>query len=256
MTEVTDIGVRTNGRAKWSLPTAALLSFAVCNAGAEAQANSVFSPEWTGIYLGGSIGASKDVIDWTALTAGSLSGPDANASVESQAARLGVFSGVNFQLGTVVLGVEGDLGWGKNSGLGIKRLVGFPSGPDDRMDIDTSVDGSLRLRAGVLVLPTLLLYGTGGIAYQQLDITAKCTAAGPWCVANRVDQVSSNRTGVTLGGGLETLLLNKFVARVEYRWTGYGAQDVALFSGGGVDAIKAQLDQSSHVVMVGVAYKF
>ncbi len=249
-------GGSCGGRARAPVTAAVLFALAVCGGSHSAKASSLFSPEWTGLYLGGSIGARKDAIDWTALTAGSVSGADAKASVDSQAARLGIFSGVNFQLGTVVLGVEGDLGWGKNSGLGIKRLVGFPAASGDHMDIDTNVDGSLRFRAGVLVLPTLLLYGTGGLAYQHLDITAKCTAAGPWCIANRADQISSNRTGVTLGGGLETLLLNKFVARVEYRWTGYGGQDVAFFSGSGADAFKAHLDQTSHVVTVGVAYKF
>ena len=256
MSKVTFIGIWLCKRAKWGLPAAALLSLAICNAAADARASSAFSPEWTGFYLGGSLGARKDAIDWTALNASSSSGADAKASVESQAARLGVFSGVNFQLGSVVIGAEGDLGWGKNSGLGIKRLVGFASASGDEMTIDTNVDGSLRLRAGVLMLPTLLLYGTGGIAYQKMDITAKCTAAGPSCIANRIDQVSSNRTGLTLGGGLETLFLNKFVARLEYRWTGYGGQDVAFFTGSGVDAFKAQMDQTSHIVTLGVAYKF
>lgn len=254
MSFTTDSGTLIGGRAKFFLVAAAAVSLAVCCTGDVARASSVFSPEWTGIYLGGSLGARKDMIDWRALSGGALSGADAQASVNSQTARLGVFSGINFQLGTVVLGVEGDLGWGKNSRLGIQRLVGFPSASGDQMEIDTNVDGSVRLRAGVLVLPTLLLYGTGGIAYQHLDITAKCTAAGPLCVANRVDQVSSNRTGVTLGGGLETLFLNKFVARVEYRWTGYGGQDVSFFSG--ADAFKAHMDQTSHVVSVGLAYKF
>jgi outer membrane immunogenic protein len=255
MSTATSSGASIGVRETIAAMTGAFFSLVVCSSGDAAHASSIFSPEWTGLYLGGSIGARRDAIDWTALS-GALAGADAKASVDSQAARLGVFSGINFQLGTVVLGVEGDLGWGKNSGLGIKRLVGFPTASGDQMEIDTNVDGSLRLRAGVLVLPTLLLYGTGGIAYQRLDITAKCTAAGPWCVANRVDQVSSNRTGLTLGGGLETLLLNKFVARVEYRWTGYGGQDVSFFSGSGSDAFKAHMDQTSHVVTVGLAYKF
>jgi outer membrane immunogenic protein len=219
-------------------------------------ASSVFSPEWTGLYLGGSIGARRDVIDWSALNAATVSGANAQASASSQAARLGVFSGINFQFGSFVIGAEGDIAWGKNSGLGINRLVGYPSASGDQMTIDTNVDGSLRLRAGVLLLPTLLVYGTGGLAYQHLDVTAKCTAAGPWCVATRAEQISSNRTGLTLGGGVETLLLNKFTARLEYRWTGYGGQDVSFFSNSSVDALKAHLDQTSHIVSLGVAYKF
>ena len=124
------------------------------------------------------------------------------------------------------------------------------------MTIDTNADGSLRVRAGVLVLPTLMLYGTGGLAYQHLDVTAKCTAAGPWCVANRAETISSNRTGLTVGGGVETLLLDKFTARVEYRWTGYGSQDQTYFAGSTADELRARLDQTSHIVTLGIAYKF
>ena len=251
------VGARFGLGMRWSATLTATVAIAAAALPARgAHAGSLFSPEWTGIYLGGSLGARKDTIDWTALNAGALAGDNARASVDQQSARLGLFSGVNFQLGGVVLGVEGDLGWGKNSGLGINRLIGFPSASGDQMTIDTNVDGSLRLRGGVLVLPTLLLYGTGGIAYQRLDVTAKCTAAGPWCVATRFEQVSSNRTGLTLGGGLETMFLNKFTARIEYRWTGYGGQDVQFFSGSGVDAFKAHLDQQSQIVTLGIAYKF
>ena len=152
MSFTTDSGTIIGGRAKFFLVAAAAVSLAVCCTGDVARASSVFSPEWTGIYLGGSIGARKDMIDWRALSGGALSGADAQASVNSQTARLGVFSGINFQLGTVVLGVEGDLGWGKNSRLGIKRLVGFPSASGDQMEIDTNVDGSCavaRRRVGL-----------------------------------------------------------------------------------------------------------
>ena len=58
-------------------------------------ASSIFSPDWTGLYLGGSIGARKDQIDWSALNANSVNSANARASLDSQTARLGGFTGLN-----------------------------------------------------------------------------------------------------------------------------------------------------------------
>ena len=168
------IPLRRNVSARGPGRTVALLGAAALSwaGGGPLQASSVFSPEWTGFYLGGSIGARKDTIDWTALNAGALSGAQARASLEAESARLGAFAGANFQLGRVVVGVEGDVAWGKGSRLGIDRLIGFPAAAGDQMTIETNVDGSLRLRAGVLMLPTLLLYGTGGIVYGDVTLAS------------------------------------------------------------------------------------
>src|SRR5438128_2639147 len=59
---------------------------------------------WTGIYIGGHVGAGFSYRDWT-LAGGSI-------SEAGDAAMIGGQFGLNYQLGKWVVGVEGDLSWG------------------------------------------------------------------------------------------------------------------------------------------------
>jgi outer membrane immunogenic protein len=87
-------------------------------------------------------------------------------------------------------------------------------------------DGSLRVRAGVLVTPWVLLYGTaGGVvgeingsysysAYQNLTpVPATVNGSMSW---------SDARMGWTAGGGIEALITPGVTLRVEYRHNDFG----------------------------------
>ena len=60
--------------------------------------------------------------------------------------------------------------------------------------------GTVRGRVGYLITPTLLIYGTGGFAYGQVDA---------WGLA-------STNTGWTAGGGVEWMFAPHWSAKVEY----------------------------------------
>lgn len=105
--------------------------------------------------------------------------------------------GYNFQFGpSFLVGVETDFqGTSLGSGGGSWRganLLWF---------------GTARGRLGYLVMPTLLLYGTGGFAYGEVQ------TAGWW---NRFNSVG---TGWTAGGGGEWMFMPNWSVKVEYLYT-------------------------------------
>ena len=76
----------------------------------------------------------------------------------------GAFAGYNMQNDMFVYGVEGDINY--------SRFEGTSAGVADSR---TSIDGSLRARAGVAVTDDILLYGTGGVAAQRLTVSPYAT---------------------------------------------------------------------------------
>jgi outer membrane immunogenic protein len=126
----------------------------------------------------------------------------------------GAQAGYNFQFGQFVIGAETDFqgtslsGGGNNSpqtlfaspygALGSQYLA--PIGAITGAKINLAWFGTVRGRAGYLIMPTLLLYGTGGFAYGQVDA---------WGLSN-------TRTGWTAGGGAEWMFAPNWSAKVEY----------------------------------------
>ncbi len=68
--------------------------------------------------------------------------------------------------------------------------------------------GTVRGRIGYSVMPTLLVYGTGGFAYGD---TTRTTGYG--------QSVSATQTGWTAGGGVEWMFMPNWSTKVEYLYT-------------------------------------
>ena len=108
----------------------------------------------------------------------------------------------DFQGTSITGGNQGNLRWpvsispypGSNTGL----LTPLVTGNGGNLGLPWF--GTVRGRAGYLVTPTLLLYGTAGFAYG--DVTAF--------------QRSNTSTGWTAGGGVEWLFAPHWSAKLEY----------------------------------------
>ena len=224
------------------------------------QAPVAIAPNWTGFYVGGSVGGRWADNTWTTTAVGDPAGPadptTTPASFNSSTFRAGGYIGYNWQIDPLwVIGVEADAAWGRNN----KPLAGIPGtygsggqGVDfgaqafDSSNVKLGWDGSVRGRVGYLVTPTWLLYAAGGFAWQQADIDATCNGSGfnsSWCVAVRNETISTTRAGWTVGGGVETLLWSHWLLRAEYRYADYGKISHTFFSGSLIDevAMKASL---------------
>ena len=231
---------------------------------------------WTGLYVGGSIGGrwSDDTWTTTGINAGPgvLGPPDpfANpAKFRPSGVRVGGYIGYNWQISPQwVLGIEGDAAWADNkttvagipgtyglSGLGVPVAGGLTF---DSARVSDGADGSLRLRAGYLVTPNWLLYGTGGVAFQQVSMNASClgsTVNNSWCIAVRNETASSILTGWTVGAGVEVRISPNWFLRGEYRYADYGNLSHTFFAGT-IDTVAMNTRFHTNTATLGIAYKF
>ena len=85
--------------------------------------------------------------------------------------------------------------------------------------------GTVRGRAGLLLTPTLLVFGTGGLAYGEADLSAAWFSPKLTPVLNAGGTAygyQDMRTGWTGGGGVEWMFLPKWSAKVEYLYYDLG----------------------------------
>jgi opacity protein-like surface antigen len=223
---------------------------------------------WTGPYLGASFGDRWSNSSWTTTGIGDPLAPPTSAAVtpafvpaNSATFRAGAYLGFNVQIAPwLLVGVEGDIAGGN----GRKTIAGIP-GTDpgsliqDSASIKTGWDASVRGRLGLLVAPSLLLYGTGGVAWQQFGVSATCTGAAgttSWCVDTRGETNASIKTGWTAGGGLEARLGGNWLGRVEYRYSKFGRVDHDFFANAPIDQVVMHAPLRTQTILTGIGYQF
>ena len=178
---------------------------------------------WTGFYFGGTLGGS--------FGRGRTDG-DIGAYRFEQDGKVGtVFAGYNWQIGPTVLGVETDVGIGDVSSATATALGTFRS--------EMGAFGSLRGRAGLLVSPAMLVYGTAGLAWANMDFRLDGFAAE-----------SKTLTGYQVGLGTEFLLSRNVGLRLEYLYTDFG-RATSDHSG-----LRNAYEPDHHTVRAGISFKF
>lgn len=236
---------------------------------------------WTGAYLGLGLGTLSSVADGSVLSATNngvplipatcAGGCVASESLNGTAFRASVYGGYNWQFSPQwLVGIEADYGWGQKE----TRLQGaiYPGGGfpfyltgrgDDAFSVKTDWDAGLRARFGMLVQPDLLLYVTGGAAWQHFTTTSTCGPAascapgffGPAVITN-----SHARLGWTVGGGFESKLWGNWIARGEYRYADYGTvtdTDTRINPVGAVTQVATySTSLKTHTATVGLGYLF
>ena len=122
--------------------------------------------------------------------------------------------------------------------------------------------GTVRSRAGFLVTPTLLVYGTSGLAYGEADLSAAWFS--PTLKLNAgASQLGYQdmRTGWTGGGGVEWMFLPKWSAKLEYLYYDLGTATTlplqAVYGSKGLFSNASyQARFNGDVVRAGVNYHF
>ena len=124
-------------------------------------------------------------------------------------------------------------------------------------------DGSVRGKFGYLASPTVLVYGSGGVAFQQLSVGATCDGGnGSWCGytlniigPQRSESASTVRAGWTVGGGLEAVLAGNWLGKLEFRYADFGQFDHAFFAGT-ADEVDTSVHLQTYTFLAGIGYKF
>lgn len=193
-------------------------------------------PSWTGAYVGAGLGARTTRTDLTATSettggfAFDLAERANNRPMDNTAFRASPYAGYLWQLAPQwAAGVEGDFGFADRTttreGFTSILLSDFQL-PGESLSIRSRWDASLRVRAGYLVNPQTMLYATGGVAWQNFELTSTCTSRqcdGSLALSSPIINSSTTKAGWTLGGGLETVMWGNWLARAEYRYADYGS---------------------------------
>ena len=211
---------------------------------------------WTGWFGGVSIGARWADVDGETISW--RGGPPpfpalAQQGYDSTTFRGGGYLGYNWQLDpTWLVGLEGDIAWGDGS-TRVDRLQGLPVNIGNFSEFRHTWDGGIRGRVGYLFAPTWLLYATGGVQWQQVEATVNCAAAT--CTIAPFNQTNDTTlVGWTVGGGIETLLWDHWLARVEYRYADYGTWRTSF--GPPSETIVKDFAVNTQTAFVGLARKF
>jgi outer membrane immunogenic protein len=200
---------------------------------------------WTGCYLGVEGGGNWGRTSSTAVT--SPNPADVGLLITNKYDLSGGLAGgtvgCNYQVSSVVFGVEGDISWTNKSGSAGEIP---PFTPTTANYVKENWFDTARGRIGY-AWNTLLLYGTAGGAFAGTNLNV-CNVAGV-CASD-----SQNRTGWVAGAGIEFGFLENWSVKLEYLHADFGTKNylsppVGTFNTRGVSL-------TDDVVRVGVNYRF
>ena len=208
---------------------------------------------WTGPYWGVNVGYSWGKLqnDWTLNGVGTVSeSQDVNGVIG------GFQSGINWQVGYWVFGMEADIqasGQKGDTTYCVFDCAGAIIGPVNvAADHKLTWFGTARSRIGVLPTDTILLYVTGGVAYGQVQSNYAFSAGG---VAFGSSELKDTRAGWTAGAGIEGAFGDGWSAKLEYLYVDLGKRTETITLNG---ITTASWDHrfTDHIVRVGLNYRW
>ena len=195
---------------------------------------------WTGFYIRANIGGvwgdpkvnyqPNDLVSLSLFK--NLRGAPLPASIDTSGVLGGLQAGYNWQIGPALIGAEADIDWSDAKGSvsregTISPIAQIPAAVIAADKVNWL--GTVRARLGYLPTPNLLVFGTGGFAYGEVERSGAYTASrfnsgilipfGYQCSANVPcfsGATSNTAFGWTVGGGLEYAIARNWTLRGEY----------------------------------------
>jgi outer membrane immunogenic protein len=208
--------------------------------------------DWTGVYVGafGGGGFGNHNVNNSTGTATPFANYTANYS--STGGIAGGDIGYQWQSGSLVVGIEGDLAW---SGIKGNDSVQFNAGAfpgATAIDADNlRWTGALIVKAGYAV-DRWMLYFDGGYAFGSIQHT-NTPLVGP------VDTFNVTGNGLTGGGGIAYAVTNNVIAKFDYRYVSFNGYNRPGNAFTGL-TVNGQLPYSTvstySVVSLGLDFKF
>jgi outer membrane protein OmpA-like peptidoglycan-associated protein len=152
----------------------------------------------------------------------------------------GGHAGYNWQMGSFVLGIEGDAEGGDITG---RHVIPGTGSVGSDMDFDASVRGKLGW-----AFDRFLVYGTGGVAFGDVEPHYFDTAGAA------LFSQSSMRVGWTAGGGLGYAFTPNWDGSIEYRYIDLGTADHTFHSAAGTESFHSEFEYN--IIQVGLTYRF
>jgi len=212
--------------------------------------------DWTGIYVGGHIGGGLlvDSVSQNGVSTGgfNLAG---TGNLRPTGVIGGAQVGANYEFVPWVVGIEGS--W-TDSGINGNALIGC-TGPcaigttttiaQERFTSQAQWFAALTGRFGYAA-NDWLFYGKAGGAWMDVRYTEDLLTTGaPVTAATQV--FTDNRTGFTVGAGIEFGLVENLSGKIEYDFYDFGSKNYNF------NAITpVSVSSNLHTIIVGVNYKF
>jgi outer membrane immunogenic protein len=223
---------------------------------------------WTGFYLGGNVGYSWGTASWT-YSDPSFTGTN-SGSQKLDGFIGGAQIGYNWQANqTLVLGVEADIQGSAEKGSSsfsdpyfcdVCAATADTAYVNGSPSSDIRWFGTVRGRLGVLVNPTLMLFGTGGLAYGGISTSGSFVDTFPGCspaICTWAFNQSTTKVGWTAGGGIEGAIANSsnWTWKAEYLYINFGTLSGSSF---GPDPLSYSWSTkvTDNILRVGVNYLF
>jgi len=236
---------------------------------------------WTGFYVGGSLGYG-----WGSYGASNATGTIVNtnggsapygfnvASGNGNGVTAGIQAGYDWQISQAVLGIEADWQYLDSKASTGNSAIAVPVSIGGNFSGSTAVStdwyATFRGRVGYVVGPALL-YATGGLALAETKLSANATgsivtslfplALGPLGSMNASE--STVLVGYAAGAGLEYALGAGWSVRGEYLHLGFGTTGYNLTGSlqspaglTGVIATHVDIKPSFDIARAGVNYRF
>lgn len=153
----------------------------------------------------------------------------------------GVGAGYDVNLGSAVVGVEGEFtdSTAKSSRTDFTDQFGFGRVKQGR-------DLYIGARAGILANPQTLIYVKGGYTNSKLGVLAGDT--------NQVTDTSFKLNGWRVGAGVERAINANSFAKLEYRYSKY--EDAHIDFANGTTSDQFNIDTDRHQVVASVGWRF
>jgi outer membrane immunogenic protein len=197
---------------------------------------------------------------------GALVGATGTGSFDASGFTGGLQAGYNWQVSSVVVGLESDFGafrlQGSRQGSGVlgDSWPGVPFTVTNTASTDWLF--TFRGRVGVTVLPNLLTYVTGGLAVTRIATNTTYVDGNTLLtpVAGSYGG-SAVKTGYTVGIGAEYAFANNWTVKAEYLYLNFGS----VFSSGTIrdgmglgysQGLSTRTDLTANIARLGVNRKF
>jgi opacity protein-like surface antigen len=213
---------------------------------------------WAGFYLGAHGGYGWKDNDFTRR----ITADQQTDGIKSRGWLAGGHAGYNWQYGRVVTGLETDFSFGdlKGTSTAVTEIIGGGGTLTTTLSDKVKYLATTRARLGWLPADNVLLYATGGLAWERLERTEVGVRTGPGA---RTDTgvTPSDRFGAVIGTGAEWMPFGpNWIGRVEYLHYDFGKfESTTTFTStvpGAVPSSERQGRQTIEVVRAGVSYKF
>jgi outer membrane immunogenic protein len=181
---------------------------------------------WTGFYAGINGGYGWGTANWDIPV----------VSHDTSGGMVGATLGYNYQVGSIVWGIEGDFDWADVSGSAACGAF--------TCETKNSWLGTVRGRIGY-AFDRWLPYITAGGAFGNV----KASSTNPAALG-----ASNDQYGWTVGAGLEYAFAGNWSAKIEYLYIDLGSFDCGVACAGAVASDNVSFREN--IVRFGINYKF